>query len=172
MRGVYPPPTSSLGKSVSSGMPAFAAPPEPQSEYIQGGNAWVQNVSPATSTGRDGSAVVMRKPRVNGMRFLYQQAAYTKPWFRMKATGQVESSKFQPTTQTTYFDAFNDALHEAGWPRNMGLSFKVATIPPEALGTSPSQMAPKPRYTKSIYTNRNYGTRPALPAKPAAGVHR
>lgn len=172
MLGVAPIPMSSLGKSVASGYPAFAPPVEPQSEFIGGSSPWHRNVAPAsTSAVSPMAAIVYRKNRSQGMRFLYQQAAYTKPWFRSKATGQVESTKFQPTTQTTYFDAFNDAIYQAGYPRNLGLSVKVATIPPEALGTSRSQMAPTPRRTRSIFTNRNYATAPALPAKPTYGQH-
>lgn len=171
MQGAVPPPSSSLGKSIAGGMPAFAPPVEPQSSFIGGGPTFGAAVRVASVRPRDGATVVNRRNRLNGMRFLYQKGSYTTPWFRMKATGQVESSKFQPTETTTWFAAFNDALYCVGYPRNLGLSEKVATIPPEALGTTPSQMAPRPRYTKSIFTNRSYAGAASIPAKPTQGAH-
>jgi hypothetical protein len=129
------------------------------------------HVDVAATSPRDGAGVVNRQNRLNGMRFLYNRGAQTTPWFRMKATGQVERSKFQPTLCSTWFAAFNDYLYRVGYPRNLGLSEKVATIPPEALGITPSQMAPRPRFTRSIFTNRSYGTAPAIPAKPTQGMH-
>lgn len=167
----YDPPSSSLGKSIAAYMPDYPAPVVLQSQMIGGSPPWMSHVDVAAKSPRDGAGVVNRRNRTRGMRFLYRQLAYTTPWFRMKATGQVERSKFQPTTQTTYFDAFNDALFQAGYPRNLGLSEKVASIPPEALGTSPSQMQPRPRYTRSIFTNRSFGTAPAVPAEPTQGAH-
>lgn len=167
-----PPPFSSLGRSVTSYMPEYPPPLVPQSQMIGGSPAWMGVVNVAAKTPRDGAGVVTRGNRLNGMRFLYNRGAQTAPWFRMRATGQVERSAFQPTLASTFFDAFNDNLFRSGgYPRNLGLSEKVASIPPEALGTSPSQMAPRPRYTRSIFTNRSYGTAPAIPARPTQGMH-
>jgi hypothetical protein len=165
---------TSLGRIPAGGMPEdspFAPALYPQSHYIQGSPAWMSHVDVASTSPRDGAGVVIRRPRLNGFRFLYNRGSQTTPWFRMRATGQVEKSAFQPTTASTWFAAFYDGLYQAGYPRNLGLSEKVASIPPEALGTSPSQMAPRPRYTRSIFTNRSYGTAPAIPAKPTQGMH-
>lgn len=165
------PAMSSLGRSIASYMPYYPPPTNPQSQFIGGSPAWMTHVDPAATGPRDGAGVVHRANRLNGFRFLYNRGAQTTPWFRSQAVGQVESSKFQPTLASTFFDAFYDGLYRVGYPRNLGLSEKVASIPPEALGTSPSQMAPRPRYTRSIFTNRSYGTAPALPAKPTQGMH-
>jgi hypothetical protein len=162
---------SSLGRSVTAYMPDYPPPLVPQSQMIGGSPAWMSHVDVAATSPRNGSAVVMRRPRTRGLRFLYQVASYTTPWFRSQASGQVESSKFQMTKTYTVFDAFYDGLFEAGCPRNLGLSEKVASVPPEALGTSPSQMQPRPRYTRSVFTNRNYGTAPAIPARPTQGQY-
>lgn len=166
---------TSLGRTAAGGMPEqdspFAPALYPQSHYIQGSPAWMSHVDQASTSPRDGAGVVTRRNRLNGLRFLYNRGSQTTPWFRMRATGQVEKSAFQPTLASTWFAAFYDGLYQAGYPRNLGLSEKVASIPPEALGTSPSQMAPRPRFTRSIFTNRSYGTAPAIPAKPTQGMH-
>ena len=164
-------PMGSLGRSVTAYMPDYAPPVVFQSQMIGGSPAWMSHVDPASTSPRDGAGVVDRHNRLNGFRFLYNRGCQTTPWFRSKATGQVECSKFQPTLCSTFFDAFYDGLYRVGYPRNLGLSEKVATIPPEALGTSPSQMQPRPRYTRSIFTNRSYGTAPAIPAVPTQGRH-
>lgn len=171
MMPAAPPPYSSLGRSVAAYMPNYAPPVSPQSQNIGGSPPWMTELPPASSSPRDGAGVVNRSNLLKGFRFLYNRGAQTTPWFRMRATGQVERSAFQPTLDSTWFAAFYDNLYRVGYPRNLGLSVKVATIPPEALGTSPSQMAPRPRYTRSIFTNRNYGTAPAIPAKPTQGQH-
>lgn len=164
------PAMSSLGRSIAAYMPYYPPPTTPQSQMIGGSPPWMSNLDPASLHTRP-NTVVTRKNRLNGFRFLYNRGAQTVPWFRSKATGQVESTMFQPTLDSTFFAAFYDQLFRCGYPRNLGLSEKVASIPPEALGTTPSQMAPRPRYTRSIFTNRSYGTAPALPAKPTQGMH-
>lgn len=167
----YHRPMESLGKAATGRMPEIPDPVVLQAQMIGGSPPWMRNVTPASSTPLTMSAVVMRRNRTNGLRFLYQVAAYTTPWFRSKSTGQVESTKFQPTSAYTWFAAFNDALYECGYPRNLGLSEKVPTIPPEALGTERTEMRPSPRITRNIFTNRSYGTAPGIPAKPTQGMH-
>lgn len=166
---------TSLGRTAAGGMPEtdspFAPPPCPQGNFISGSPPWMTHVDVASTSPRDGAGVVTRANRLNGFRFLYNRGAQTTPWFRMRATGQVERSAFQPTLASTWFAAFYDGLYRVGYPRNLGLSEKVASIPPEALGTSPSQMAPRPRFTRSVFTNRSYGTAPSIPAKPTQGQH-
>lgn len=165
------PPFSSLGKSIESYQPYYAPPTFPQTNYVNGGGP-LQSVNPpimSRGLAQGNSAVVNRRNRMNGMDFLYSRGAQLKKWFKMVATGQVESSSFQPILDSTWYADFNGALYAAGYPRNLGWSEKVPTIPPEALGISPSQMAPRPQYTRNIYTRRSFSTAPSIPAKPYNG---
>jgi hypothetical protein len=156
---------SSLGKSIESYQPYYAPPTFPQTNYVRGGGP-LQSVNPPMySMGNGpGTAVVNRRNRMNGMDFLYSRGAQLKKWFKMVATGQVESSAFQPILDSTFYADFNGALYAAGYPRNLGWSEKVPTIPPEALGITPSQMAPRPQFTRNIYTRRSFTTAPSIPA--------
>lgn len=107
---------------------------------------------------------------MNGIRWLYSRGGQIKPWFRAKATGAVESSKFQPVSSYTWQGEFNDSIYQAGYPRNLGYTFKVDTIPPWALGASPWQMRPAPQIRRPIFSRRAYtsGIR-AVPAIPYPG---
>lgn len=158
---------SSLRESVEAYHLAYAAPVFPQTNYIAGGYAGFDTNPPAHSAPSTRAPVVNRRNRLKGMRFLYSRGAQVNRQFQMRATGQVQSSRFQPQIASTWFACFNDALYQAGYPgTNLGISEKVPTIPPEALGTGPWQMAPSPRWTRNIFTTRNYGTpNKAIPAK-------
>ncbi len=150
---------SSLRQSVDAYHLAYAAPVFPQTNYIAGGYSGFATNPPAHSAPRTMAAIVNRRNRIKGMRFLYSHGLQTKRIFHMRATGQVESSQFQRQTNVTVIGPFNDALYQAGYPgTNLGISEKVPTIPPAALGTAPWQMAPQPRWTRNIFTTRNYGT--------------
>jgi len=150
---------SSLRQSVEAYRLVYAAPVFPQTNYIAGGYAGFANNPPARSAPNTMAPVVNRRNRLKGMRFLYSHGLQVHRQFRMRATGQVESSRFQPQVNVTAFAPFNDALYQAGYPgTNLGISEKVPTIPPEALGTAPWQMAPAPQWTRNIFTTRNYGT--------------
>lgn len=163
------PPYSSLGKSIEAYQPYYAPPAFPQTNYIHGSSPLARANPPVVSYGHTGSMVVSHRNRMVGMEWLYQTGGRVKDWFKMVATGQVQSTAFQPITDTTYFAMFNDALYQAGYPRNLGWSEKVPTIPPEALGTTPSQMAPRPQWKRNIYTRRSFSTAPSIPAKPYNG---
>jgi len=165
---------SSLGRSIAAYQPYYAPPVAPVTNYIQTRSAQHMTVPAAFTGATHGNAVVSKKNRIKGMRFLYSRGGKRIRQFRMKATGQVESSTFQPVTAWTWSGAFNDQLFCCGYPRNLGLSEKVATIPPQALGTAPSQMLPRPQITRSIFTNRSFSTVKGLPAKgilPTQGAH-
>jgi hypothetical protein len=150
---------SSLRESVKTYRLAYAAPVFPQTNYIAGGFSGFATNPPAHSAPRTMAAIVNRRNRIKGMRFLYSHGLQTKRIFPMRATGQVESSRFQRQTNITAFGAFNDALYQGGYPgTNLGISEKVPTIPPAALGTAPWQMTPPPRYARNVFTSRNYGT--------------
>lgn len=79
------------------------------------------------------NAVVLRAPRMKGMRYLYASGAMRMPIRRMGADGVPFPwrSNFQPVLHGPIHDAgFNDALYQAGYPGfNLGLSFKVDQIP-------------------------------------------
>lgn len=160
---------SSLRDATAAYKLVFAAPVAPQTNFIAGGYAGFGNNPPAHSSPITRAPVVGRRNRVKGMRFLYSHGNQTKRIFHMRATGAVESSTFQPQTNITAFAAYNDALYQAGYPGiNLGISEKVPTIPPEALGTAPWQMTPPPRWSRNIFTTRSYAT-PNKPI-PAKGV--
>lgn len=156
---------SSLRQSVEAYRLAYAAPVFPQTNYITGGYAGFDTNPPAHSSPLTQAPVVDRHNRIRGMRFLYSRGSQVHTQFQMRATGQVQSSRFQPKIASTWFACFNDALYQAGYPgTNLGISEKVPTIPPQALGTAPWQMAAAPQWRRNIFTNRNYGT----PNKPIA----
>lgn len=163
------PPFSSLGRSIEAYQPYAAPPTFPQTNYIQGSSPLATVNPPVYSPVHSRSARVDSRFRTVGMDYLYSRGAQVKKWFRMIRTGGVESTSFQPITDSTWFNMFNGTLYAAGYPRNLGWSEKVPTIPPEALGTSPSQMAPRPQWTRNVYTRRSFATAPAIPAKPYNG---
>lgn len=171
MMGMIPsaPPMSSLGRSVASYQPMYAPPTEPQTNYIHGSSPFANTLPPASQGITAGASVVSSKPRRGGNVFLYSRGGRLIQWFKEIMTGGVESTKFQPVTASTFYADFNPSLYKAGYPRNLGWTEKVPTLPPAMLGTSPSQMAPAPRWTRSIYTSRSFTTAPSLPAKPMNG---
>lgn len=81
--------------------------------------------------------IVNRRPRRNGMRYLYARGASAIPIQNVGADGipYPHDSAFQPDNIGPIRDAgFNDALYQAGYPGyNLGLSFKV-----EKLQTNPT----------------------------------
>lgn len=168
-RGQYSSPVNSFGYSVRAYQPYYEPPTSPQSNNITTGSALPMYVPDAHSTPNMGSSVVNRKYRSIGQRFLFSMGGRRIRQFLMTATGAVASSTFQPYTAHTWFGTFNDALYQAGYPgRNLGISEKVPTINPAALGTAPWQQLPRPQYTRSIFTNRSFSVKPGLPAIPQA----
>ena len=165
---------SSLGYSIAAYQPYYAPPVVPVTNVIHTGISQAVNNIPATEGVTNGAATVSSRFRSLGMRYLYSRGGQRKKWFSMKATGQVESTAFQPNLAWTWDGCFNDAIFQAGYPRNLGLSEKVPTIPPQALGTTPSQMLPRPQFTRSIFVNRTFATVkgvPAQPVTPTQGAH-
>lgn len=156
---------SSLGYSIHAYQPYYAPPITPQTNYINGGKAAVVE-HPDFATIDQHTTMVNREPRMLGIRWLYSRGGQIKPWFRMVATGRVESTKFQPVLSYQWSGEFNDSIYQAGYPRNLGYTFKVPTIPPRALGVQRDQMLPRPRFTRPIFSRRAYtsGVKP-LPAQ-------
>jgi len=92
--------------------------------------------------------------------------------FRMQATGRAESSVAQPIVNMPRIVQFNNFLYRSakGYPRNLGLSEKVPTLPQEALGANYwGQMQPRSQYTKNIFTNRPVNIVRQVPAQPQNG---
>jgi hypothetical protein len=162
-------PWSSMGASIQAYLPYYAPPVDPQTNYITGGGASAM-MHPEYQPIDEHTRLVNRMPRMLGIRWLYARGGQIKPWFRMISTGAVESTKFQPVLSYQWSGEFNDAIYEAGYPRNLGYTFKVPTIPAAALGTDRSQMLPRPRITRPIFSRRAYtsGVKP-LPAVSAYG---
>jgi len=158
---------SSLGYSVQANLPYYAPPVTPQTNYIHGESAALQEGIPAQQIDQH-TTLVNRMPRMLGIRNLYSRGGQIKPWFRMIATGAVESTKFQPVLSYTWDGEFYDAIYQAGYPRNLGYTFKVPTIPAPALQDDRWRMRPAPRFTRSIFARRanTSGVRPV----PAQGV--
>jgi len=158
---------SSLGYSIHAYQPYYAPPVTPQTLYINGGYAGAK-LDPDFHMIDQHTSVVNRMPRMLGIRWLYSRGGQIKPWFRMVATGRVESTKFQPVMAHTWEGEFNDSVYQAGFPRNLGYTFKVPTIPSWALNgqTQQPQMLPRPRFTRPIFSRRAYtsGVTP-LPAQ-------
>lgn len=156
---------SSLGYSVQANLPYNAPPVTPQTNYINGGSAAVVEM-PEGGTVDQHTTLVNRMPRMLGIRNLYSRGGQIKPWFRMIATGQVERTKFQPVLSYTWDGEFYDAIYQAGYPRNLGYTFKVPTIPAPAMRDDRYRMLPAPRFTRSIFAKRanTSGVRP-LPAQ-------
>lgn len=79
------------------------------------------------------SAVVQRAPRMVGMRYLYGRGMDRQPIQPLGACAIPRPwiSRAQPDLEGPIHDAgFNDRLFQAGYPGfNLGLSFKVPTLP-------------------------------------------
>ena len=93
---------SSVGRSVAAYQPYYAPPVTPQANYIQTRSAQHVTVPAAHSGATSGNAVVSKKNRIKGMRFLFSRGSKKIKPFRMKATGQVESTVFQPVSAWTW----------------------------------------------------------------------
>jgi hypothetical protein len=160
---------SSLAYSIHAYMPIYPPPVTPQTHYIRGGAAVAQQAIPNQRINQH-DRLVNRYPRMLGIRFLYARGGQLKPWFRMKATGAVESTKFQPVLSYKWSGEFNDAIYEAGYPRNLGYTFKVPTYSPQAIAQPRDRMLARPRFTQSIFSRRAYTS--GVPPLPAQGTRR
>ena len=168
------PPMSSLGKSIAATQPYYAPPMFPQTNYVDARSPLTSvNHNPAyvMGYGMTGihAGVVNSRNRVFGMDWLYARGGQMKRWFKMISTPTIESTAFQKVTASTWFFMRNGNLYRCGYPRNLGWSEKVPTIPPEALGTAPWQMTPAPHLQRNIFTRRSFSTMPSIPAQPRNG---
>lgn len=159
--------TSSRARSVESYYPFYPPPVFPEGMEKNTYAGFTSN-PPASSSPIDRAPVVRRNNLRWGERYRYTHGNVINRVFRMIRTGGVESSQFQTATNMPSFSPFNDFLYRAGgYPRNLGLSEKVPTLPKAALGDEVPQMGPTPRFTATIFTRRAYSSAPSIPAKPS-----
>lgn len=146
---------TSLGCSTESYQPMYAAPTgPPRAQMQQTGSALLTPRIPAQLVDQH-TTMVNREPRMMGIRWLYSRGGQCKPWFRMIATGQVESTKFQPVLAHQWAGEFNDSIYQAGYPRNLGYTFKVDQ-PVNTYTTPGPSMASKPWIRRPYYARRAY----------------
>lgn len=164
-------PFSSLARSVEAYQPYYAPPVTPVSAFIENTSALSRNLEQVASRVDYSDGLVTRAPRLNGIRTLFSYGTQILTTFRMIATGRVESTTFQPRLSHQWVGEFNDSIWQAGYPRNLGLTFKVPTVNPNI--NPPWSMAPAPQFRRNVFVNRRAVTSgvPGLPAKPTQGQY-
>lgn len=159
--------TSSRARSVEAYYPWYPPPVYPEGLERNSYSGFTDN-PPATSSPVTRAPVVRRNNLRVGEINRYTHGNVRERPFKMIATGQVESSQYQVYENMPNIVQLNTWLYRAakGYPQNLGLSEKVPTLPPAALGISPSQMLPAPRLTRTVFTRRSYRSAPSVPAQP------
>jgi len=163
--------TGSRARAIESYYPFYPPPVYPIAQDVKGGYAGPSVVPLSYVDERTDKGVVNSRFNRWGERNRFTFGGVINRVFRMQATGQVESSAVQPITNMPNIVQQNDHLYRAakGYPRNLGLSEKVPTIPQEALGNNPwGAMGPRNQYTQNIFTRRNYAQVRQIAAKPSA----
>lgn len=160
---------SSLARSIAVFAEVEAPPTESLLEpgNMRGVSPFASMNPPVSSRADHRSGVVSSANRMTGDRELYSRGMQRNSLVRMTATGQVERSRFQPLIGTTYTGSFNDALYQAGYPQNLGLSFKAPSVP-DGVATSHAwgRMRPAPQITRTIFTRRRFSGAASVPAVP------
>lgn len=103
------------------------------------------------STNRTNSAVVMRRPRRNGLRYFYAHGGLLMPLNGVPTPGAggVRVSAFQPWLVHLYDWITNSAWFAAGYPRNTGLTFRVPQLKTQVTGGSgPGAMDARPLFPR------------------------
>lgn len=163
--------TGSRARAIESYYPYYPPPVYPLGQDVKGGYAGPSVVAQSVLDERTDKGIVNSRFNRWGDRSRYTVGGVLRRVFHMRATGQVESSAVQPISNMPNIVQQNDFLYRAakGYPRNLGLSEKVPTLPRAALGQNPNgQMTSRPQYTRNIFTNRNYANVKQVPAKPSA----
>jgi len=146
--------------------------PDPRDRISPG---TLQSVAPRDfSNMRSGAAFVQRRNRRRGMIQLYahgsQKRQRTMPVGGVQnGSGTVDVSSFNRTNIPPIFNGtFNGALWQAGYPRNLGFSFRVEQLRTNTTGgPGPAQMNIRPRFNR-VQTIRRYNATPkAYNTKPA-----
>ena len=164
---------SSRARSVESYYPFYPPPLYPEG-LERGGYSYTNNPPYSVDERSNGGipqGVVSARWMRQGEHNKFTWGGLLMSVFRMRATGQVESSQANPVLNFPHLVQQNDWLYRAakGYPRNLGLSEKVPTLPDQALnGTNAGTMRPRPQFRRNIFTSRNYGPPPAIPAQPQA----
>jgi hypothetical protein len=160
---------SALRNSIIAYSPYYAAPTESLLEpsNLVGTSVLATVNPPITSQCNYRSGIVSRANRRNGMREMYSRGTQRNSTMRMMATGAVESTRYQPRLGWTWTGSFNDALYEAGYPQNLGLSFKAPSIP-DGVATSAQwgRMRAAPQFTRTVFTRRRFAGAPSIAAQP------
>jgi hypothetical protein len=169
MRGNLRTGWSALRNSIIANSPYYPPPIESTLDprNIVGTSVLATMNPPVVSRSDHRSGIVSRRNRKNGMRELYSRGAQRNGIMHMIATGRVESSRFQQFMAWTWGASFNDALYEAGYPQNLGLSFKAPSVP-DGVATSAQwgRMRPSPQIVRTVFTRRNFSGAPSVPAQP------
>lgn len=125
----------------------------------------------AASTVRTRSAMVVRIPRRNGIRYFYGHGGEEMPLpnpYPGGNDGQVRISMFQRFKVHLFDFVLYDGLFSAGYPRNLGLSFRVPQIRTQPTGgPTVARMQQSPRFHK-VQTVGRYSTVPQSYATKAA----
>jgi hypothetical protein len=152
---------SSLGYSNAVYAAVHPGPVLDRGALIQTGHSAAQPRIPAHRIDQH-TTLVNREPRMIGIRWLFAYGGQIKPWFRNIATGQVESTKFQPITVSRLTGEFNDAIFQAGYPRNLGYTFQVQQA--RFVGAGP-RMRPGARILAAPYVS-GHATTSGIPPVP------
>lgn len=116
------------------------------------------NITPATTAWTQ-SSVVNRIPRRDGIRYSYGYGTTKMPVpYPSGGNRGVNSSEFQPRNGQLVAYSQNDAWYAAGYPSNLGLTFRVPQLKTQVTGGSgPGWMAARPLFTR-VQTVRRYST--------------
>jgi hypothetical protein len=159
--------TGSAARSVEAYYPWYPPPAYPQGLEHSTYSGFTNN-PPASSSPIDRAPVVKRNDLRVGEINRYTHGNVEMTPFHMRATGQVESSEFQPYENMPNIVMLNTWLYRAakGYPQNLHLSEKVPTLPQNVL--NPSTMQPAPHITRTVFNSRSFSSAPSIPAKPSA----
>jgi len=162
--------TGSRARAIQAYYPFYPPPVYPIGQDVRGGYDGPSTVAPSHLDATSYAGIVNNRFNRWGERNRFTFGGVLRRVFKMRATGQVESSQVQPISNMPAIVQQNDFLYRAakGYPRNLGLSEKVPTLPTEALGNNPwGAMGPRTQFTRNIFTSRNYANINSIPAKPS-----
>lgn len=157
---------SSSTRATQSYYPFYPPPTVPVGAVERGGYSGFGTVPGSYVDERTDKGVVSARWNRAGEVDRYTHGGVIQRVMRMIATGQVEQSQAQTIQSFPSFYSLNGWLYRAatGYPRNLGLSEKVPTLPNEVLNPQ-VRMQPAPRITRNVFTRRRYTTAPSVPAE-------
>lgn len=163
--------TGSMARSVEAYYPFYPPPvvdPAATRNERNGYQGFAQVPLASNTTGGPDDGIVNRVNMRQGERSFFRHGGVMMTPFHMRATGQVESSMAQRVQSMSAGWSVNQWLYRAlkGYPMNLGLSVKVPTLPKAALGVTPAQMTPAPRFSRNVFVNRRFNGIQSVPAKP------